>query len=203
MANRPALARSQSSKPCKLCNNLDPRSHPATYHDQESKSRSIAHLSLQLDPIRLKRSEESCPRCRLLAEALDHYFESWRKAKPRLLLVLVECAPVRLEVQDDAGSRQNLEIYAPAGKSSLLLCCEGHVFCLLRMKLSACGRNIAIEYIFSFQPFNFPAACCSSHPTLSSRSTYCLLNPPRQAITVAHTGQRTVCPEAFRLRRLL
>ncbi|KAL1637793.1 hypothetical protein SLS56_000348 [Neofusicoccum ribis] len=113
MPDRPALARTQTTRPCKLCNNLDPRSHPATYHDQESTTRSIASLTLQLDPVRLKRSHENCPRCRLLADALDAHFESWRKTKPRLLLELVECAPVRLEVQRDGAEGVKIEIYAP------------------------------------------------------------------------------------------
>ncbi|GME48449.1 hypothetical protein GTA08_BOTSDO08107 [Neofusicoccum parvum] len=113
MPDRPALARTQTTRPCKLCNNLDPRSHPATYHDQESTTRSIASLTLQLDPVRLKRSHENCPRCRLLADALDAHFESWRKTKPRLLLELVECAPVRLEVQRDGIEGVKIEIYAP------------------------------------------------------------------------------------------
>ncbi|EOD46204.1 putative het-domain-containing protein [Neofusicoccum parvum UCRNP2] len=113
MPDRPALARTQTTRPCKLCNNLDPRSHPATYHDQESTTRSIASLTLQLDPVRLKRSHENCPRCRLLADALDAHFEGWRKTKPRLLLELVECAPVRLEVQRDGTEGVKIEIYAP------------------------------------------------------------------------------------------
>lgn len=101
---------------CKLCNNLDPRSHPATFHDQESTSRSVARLSLRVDPVRLKRSEENCPRCRLVAHALDAHVEGWRKTKPRLLLDLVECAPLRLEVRPDVGGCENIEIYAPFGK---------------------------------------------------------------------------------------
>ncbi|KAF4545434.1 Het domain-containing protein [Lasiodiplodia theobromae] len=98
------LARTQSGRVCKLCNNLDPRSHPATFHDQESTSRSVARLSLRVDPVRLKRSEEKCPRCRLVAHTLDAHVEGWRKTKPRLLLDLVECAPLRLEVRPDIGS---------------------------------------------------------------------------------------------------
>lgn len=101
---------------CKLCNNLDPRSHPATFHDQESTSRSVARLSLRVDPVRLKRSEENCPRCRLVAHALDAHAEGWRKTKPRLLLDLVECAPLRLEVRPDVGRCENIEIFAPFGE---------------------------------------------------------------------------------------
>ncbi|KAB2569242.1 hypothetical protein DBV05_g12080, partial [Lasiodiplodia theobromae] len=112
------LARTQSGRVCKLCNNLDPRSHPATFHDQESTSRSVARLSLRVDPVRLKRSEENCPRCRLVAHTLDAHVEGWRKTKPRLLLDLVECAPLRLEVRPDIGRYENIEIYAPFDKPS-------------------------------------------------------------------------------------
>ncbi|KAL1634412.1 hypothetical protein SLS58_010700 [Diplodia intermedia] len=116
MPDKPALARQQHGRVCKLCNNLDPRSHPATFHDQDNTSRSIARLSLRVDPVRLKRSEQNCPRCSLVAQALDAHFESWRKTKPRLLLDLVECAPLRLEVRPDVGKGENIEIYAPYDK---------------------------------------------------------------------------------------
>ncbi|KAH7044651.1 heterokaryon incompatibility protein-domain-containing protein [Macrophomina phaseolina] len=116
MASTPALARSQSARRCKLCNNLDPRSHPATHRDQDSTSPPIAHLTLQLDPVRLKRSGQVCSRCRLLAQALDAHCHSWRNTRPCLLLHLVERAPVRLDVKDDGGNTEKLEIYAPADK---------------------------------------------------------------------------------------
>ncbi|KAF2143460.1 uncharacterized protein K452DRAFT_350467 [Aplosporella prunicola CBS 121167] len=112
-ARRTTVAKPQrTSTPCRTCNNLDPRGHSSTFYDTESTSRSIASLTLIVDALSLKRSRENCPRCHLVAEALDAHSKDWKTSRPPVLLELTEHAPIRITLQLSRSSSEKVEIYA-------------------------------------------------------------------------------------------
>lgn len=98
---------------CKRCNNLDPRSHDATVHND----RGTAQLTLSIEVWDLKRVNDGrleCRFCGLIVRALEECWVGWKRKKG-VLVEVGEGKAVRLRVMPVdggvEGARDSVVIY--------------------------------------------------------------------------------------------
>ena len=116
----PAQAR---RKPCRQCNNLDPRGHPSSEYETGLSKEPTTSLALVLDSSNLSKTkapaEGGCRFCGLLVQALDAFFDGWRGSRQRVNLDLKEKGSIKVGIDGERWNGELIEIYADAGRTSL------------------------------------------------------------------------------------
>ncbi|KAF2466903.1 HET-domain-containing protein [Lindgomyces ingoldianus] len=110
-------SRSQSRrKPCRLCHNLDPRSHSSSVYEAETPNGATTTLTLVLDPLSLERTKApidgGCRFCHVLVLALDGFFEGWRGCRQRIIVDLKEKGNIKVGSEGEKWKGEQVEIYA-------------------------------------------------------------------------------------------
>ena len=110
-------------KPCRLCHNLDPRSHSSSLYNTESDEKAFASLSLVLDALDLGKTKDpkegGCRFCGVLVQALDAFLEDWRGTRQRVLIDIKEKGTVKVGIDGDKWKREQVEIYTGSGRRLL------------------------------------------------------------------------------------
>ncbi|KAF2690681.1 HET-domain-containing protein [Lentithecium fluviatile CBS 122367] len=103
-------------KPCRTCNNLDPRGHSSSMYNAESEKTPLASLSLVLDALSLAKTKDpkegGCRFCGVLVQALDAFFENWRGVRQRVCVDLKEKGSIKVGIDGEEWKRELVEIYA-------------------------------------------------------------------------------------------
>jgi hypothetical protein len=76
-------------------------------------------LTLALDGLALQKSK--CNHCKLLCDALDAFFKTWRSSRGRIVVDLGEKRPVVVRWNGGESEGLYLEVYAGAGGFCSLL----------------------------------------------------------------------------------
>lgn len=106
---------------CKLCHNLDPRSHLNTVYETESKE-PRATLTLVLDAVALSRSKKpndgGCRFCNVISQALGGFYKSWDKTGQRIYVELQEKGTIKVALDGSSNREEAVELSAASGTST-------------------------------------------------------------------------------------
>jgi hypothetical protein len=120
---QPSGTSSQRRKPCRMCNNLDPRGHASSVYQNDSLKDATTNLTLTLDALSLSRTKpptlRGCRFCNVLTQALDAFFDDWRGSRQRINVEIREKGSVKVGIDGTKWKGQLIEIFSGAGRDFL------------------------------------------------------------------------------------